>query len=190
MPSLESVERAISELEQEGQSPSIEKVRAIVGGSPRDISRHLQAIRAGTATPAAAATPPLLPPPPVLTLDDVLSMAFFLRLENKGIDQWNLQIYFNNLVDPRLWRDAIWEALLPHASDQERAVIQWYIDTIRNNRPAVSSGGNEFTLLYRAWDRLVVDATPRPTEAERRAHRKQQFVRMARKNRANGRESI
>lgn len=49
MPTLEAVKAAITTIQREGGTVSIESIRAITGGSPRDIGPLLKQIRVETA---------------------------------------------------------------------------------------------------------------------------------------------
>ena len=74
MPTIDEVEAVCDELTQRGETPSIEKVRRITGGSTRDIGRMLRQLRA-PAEPAVTHIPAQASPKPALRRADLIDAA-------------------------------------------------------------------------------------------------------------------
>jgi hypothetical protein len=165
MPTEEAIKQAVKQLEAQGENISIEAVRALIGGSPRDIAPLLRQLRA-EAAPAAAAPAAALP----LTLAQIRQAARACRLNHWACDPQEVlaeinrdRPYAQRVVEADLW------AVLPPHSDAEAAVLTWHVDVLRAGKLRWVQG-NEMRILAGLWQREVTDHVGVITEQEQQAH--------------------
>ena len=177
MPDIQTVRRVVRELEAEGQSVSIESVRAKSGGSPRDIGPILKTIRAEQATPAPVPAPSTDAAP--ITWDRVCEVAYELKLSGGTLSPemvyWQIA---RNRQPAKTEQWMVWAALLPEANPDEARLLDWHIANLRDHRVSFVQG-HEYTDLEAIWQRLVVADLPSVSDTERDAWIRKRFAEMA-----------
>lgn len=174
MPTLEAVKAAITTLQREGGTVSIEAVRAITGGSPRDIGPLLKQIRVETAPrPAPVGYVLTYPEPPAssrLSFQEVYQAVQALRRA------WRQSLWTQSTAEPTPalvvgYFDAqhqyrppilpweVWSALRPAVTDpSELRLLDCYVEALRRGQ-ALWSDTRERHQLAALWARLLVDPT-------------------------------
>ena len=174
MPSRAVIEAAIEELALQGLSVSVEHIRGLTGGSPRNICRILREIR----TPLAAP-----PPPPPLTLEGVRTAARQVIMLRQDPHPLVTLDHLNGALDRshRYSVEDLWLALLPACTDAgDRSAIDWKIQTTRGKLIWTSG---EPKRLDQLWARLVIGPIGRINPQERAAYEAELWGKLAQQRR-------
>ena len=171
MPSRATIAAAMAELELQGLSISVEHIRGLTGGSPRDICKHLREIR--------SPTPPT--PPPVLSLADLVVAAKRCVLSHVEPLPGAVLDMLNVDRKPRATMSDLWHAVVPACTNaQDVAACRWKLETL-TGRLVWSQG--EPGRLNQLWQRLIVAPIGKISEQERRAFEGEQWAKMAQQRR-------
>ena len=175
MPTIAQVRQAMQQLEQAGTPVSIESVRSLIGGSPRDLAPLLRQLRGQPEAPVVRA--PAAPQPPPLTLAmlrDAARQCVLMRLDPHPLS--TLDVLNRDLPVRYAVRD-VWHALAPEVTDQaDMAAVTWKLRTVAGEM--VWSRG-EGRRLDQIWQRLIVGAIGRISAKERDQWAMQEFARQA-----------
>ena len=174
MPSRATIEAAMAELALQGLSISVEHIRGLTGGSPRDICKHLREIKTKTPPP---------PAPPALTLADVREgakqcvMRYLQPHPLTVLDRLNAALeraHRYSVAD-------LWNALLPACTDaQDVQAVHWKLETTQGKLVWTSG---EPARLDRIWQRCVIATIGRISPQERAAYEREQWAKLAQQRR-------
>ena len=181
MPTTQAVQQAIAQLELQGTPVSIENVRSICGGSPRDIGPLIKAIREQPEAPAVVPRPAVPPPSPALTLTMLQAAArqcVLARLDARHpgvvLDRLNHEPVRYSVHD-------LWTCLLPHITDErELSAITWKLRVLAGQ---MQWSQGEAKVLDTLWQRLVVQPIGHISAEERAVYEQEQFAQLAQRRR-------
>ena len=191
MPTYEQVQQAVEDLAQRGETVSIEKVRALVGGSTRDLARHLRAIRAETA-PHDVTRIPAVQTAPALTLADIRDAAKRCLMQHLTPSP-QMVLYGLTLERQTRYTEAdLWHCLLQEVTTgSDQAVMTWQVRRLAGGS-LVWTTGNEARALTGIWQRLIVDPIGQVSAADEAQYRVEpnkgvkSFIASCKRNKING----
>ena len=158
----------------QGLTVTVEHIRGLTGGSPRDICKHLRDIRTPEAPPAA---------PPPLSLSEVQQAAkeCMMRYLHPHPSTTLERLNADRERAHRYSVEDLWNAILPACTDaQDVAAIHWKRETTRGKLIWTSG---EPRRLDQIWQRVVVQRIGLISPQERAAYERETWGKLAQQRR-------